>query len=283
MDSIEKGDFLTAGERDGMRPMYRMPVVFGPAAGPRNLPSDKEHLRHVKDTMSVSLACLSDRDYLSRLVPAGCEVPDNPVISVGFTYMTNIGWLAGRPYATAGVRIPVTYRGKDETISGNFLAVLWENHADPILTGREELGYSKLYCELPDARQMDGGMKCEARWDGFKFFELELSGLTEAPVTDLPAAPPLLHYKYIPRTGEWGESDIAQICVGKSSSSNFVEAHRRLTGTGKVKFFEASWEDMPTQYHITVGLANMPLLEFRGATVLYTSGGSDISEQRILR
>lgn len=280
---MDKKNPTSAGESDGMRPMFRMPVVFGPAAGPRNLPADKEHLRFVKDTMSVNVACLSDREYLSRIVPPGCDVPADPVISIGFTYMTNIGWLAGRPYATAGVRIPVTFHGNEETITGNFLAVLWENHADPILTGREELGFAKLYCELPDARQIDGGIRCEARWDGFKFIELEASDLVDAPTDVPPAAPPLLHYKYIPRTGQWGESDLAQICVSDGGVDPHVTLRRRLSGSGSAKFHAAQWEDMPTQYHVTQGLASIPLLEFRGATVLYTSGGSDISSQRIAR
>ena len=64
--------------------------------------------------------------------------------------MTEIEWLAGRGYNTLGVTFPVVFQGKRDRAIGPFLLVLWENLADPILTGREQLGYSKIYCELRD-------------------------------------------------------------------------------------------------------------------------------------
>src|SRR3546814_12179084 len=78
--------------------------------------------------------------------------------------------------------------------------------ADPIISGREELGFSKLYCDLPAPIEAPGHILCRASWDGFGFAALRLNALGAAPPP--PADPPpsqgLLHYKYIPATAEPG-------------------------------------------------------------------------------
>ena len=40
-------------------------------------------------------------------------------------------------------------QGEQDSVDGDLLLILWGNRADPIITGREDLGYAKLYCELP--------------------------------------------------------------------------------------------------------------------------------------
>ena len=44
--------------------------------------------------------------------------------------------------------------------------VLWENLTDPIITGREELGYPKIYGELPEPRHLNDTISCSASWLG---------------------------------------------------------------------------------------------------------------------
>ena len=39
---------------------------------------------------------------------------------------------------------------------------------------------------------------------------------------------------------------------------------------------------MPTQYNIVNGLADLEILEYRGAVITQTIGGKDLSDQRIL-
>ena len=72
------------------------------------------------------------------------------MVTVFTENMKEIEWLAGRGYNTMGVTFPVHYEGKKDRAAGPLLTVLWENLTDPILTGREQLGFSKIYCELPE-------------------------------------------------------------------------------------------------------------------------------------
>jgi acetoacetate decarboxylase len=87
----------------------------------------------------MSVTFHSDSEQLEELLPEGFTLRDNPRVTVTASYIKEIEWLAGRGYNTLGVNIPVTFRGEDDEVSGDFLTVLWENLTDPILTGREEL------------------------------------------------------------------------------------------------------------------------------------------------
>ena len=59
-----------------------------------------------------------------------------------------VGWSwIQRPLASS---FPAVFNGERDRAEGGLLTVLWENLCDPILTGREQLGFSKIYCELPE-------------------------------------------------------------------------------------------------------------------------------------
>jgi hypothetical protein len=48
--------------------------------------------------------------------------------------MTAVDWLAGRGYTMIEVSWPATFTGRRDHATGRFLAVVWENLADPIIT-----------------------------------------------------------------------------------------------------------------------------------------------------
>jgi hypothetical protein len=272
---------------------YRMPTHFGPATGPRKGPDRRafDWTNAPKSTV-VSVSFLGKREQMQKLLPAGFTINGEPIVTVAMTYYTEIPWLAGRGYNTLGVSFPVTFAGKHDKATGTFLLILWENLTDPIITGREELGFSKLYAELPPARMLADTARVTASWLEFPFLDMELNGLTQVEVPARPAAPAApspggelrgqMHYKYMPRTGEWGKADAsyAVITPAGGSTARTLEMWR---GKGTVKFHRARWEDMPTQYMIVNAFADLDVVEFRGATITKGVGGKDLSDQRIIR
>jgi len=279
---------------------YRMPTHFGPATGPRKGPDRKafDWTDAPKSTV-LSVSFLSKREQMQKLLPPGFAINGQPVVTVNMTYFTEIPWLAGRGYNTLGVSFPVTFTGKQDTATGTFLLILWENLTDPIITGREELGFSKLYAELPPARMLGDSARVTASWLEFPFLEMELTGLAQVslPAAAAPAAGAAgttgtngtavlrgqMHYKYMPRTGEWGKADAsyAVITPAGGSAQRTLELWRGKGGS--VKFHRARWEDMPTQYMIVNAFAELDVVEFRGATLSKSVGGKDLSDQRIIR
>ena len=307
--------------------MHMMPTHFGPAAGPRQGP-DGGRFDGVDSprTTSYSVSFLTRPEQLEVLLPAKFRLAGDPAVTVTVSCMTEIEWLAGRGYNTLGVSFPAEYRGKRDRALGPFLAVLWENLADPILTGREQLGFSKIYCAIPPPSVLKGETRCTADWLGFRFMEMNLSEMETPPAAEAKAptgpvaesaaeaeaptgpvaesaaeteAPPTqgeapvaeavdteltgtLHYKYIPRTGEWDEADAEYAVLTPSATPNRRVTAQR-TGRGKVRFHRAEWRDLPTQYHIVNALAGLEQIAFVGASIVETVGGKDLSDQRILR
>lgn len=269
--------------------MYRMPTHFGPAYGPRQGEGGKKfaNLDSPKST-SMSVSFLTNREQLEEFLPEGFELGSTPVVTVGASYMTEIEWLAGRGYNTLGVSFPAVFNGKKDHAVGRLLTVLWENLTDPILTGREELGFSKIYCELPEPRTINGQTHCIASWMGFKFLDLKLWNMKKQTLEEVAKSPRrqrndgTLHYKYMPRTGEWGTPDIKYAVLTPSGSSNSV-VKEVWRGEGSVQFHKATWEDLPTQFNIVNAIHGLEIKEYRGASIVKSVGGKDLSDQRILQ
>ena len=274
--------------------MYRMPTHFGPRTGPRYGPDGRKfECKDNPKSTSISVSFLTNSEQLEAFLPPGFSLNGEPVVSVSGGYMKEIEWLAGRGYNTLGVSFPVIFNGEVDRATGSLLTVLWENLTDPILTGREELGFSKIYCELPEPLTFNGETHCTASWLGFKFMDMHVRPTEQVPIQP-PSSPPrqqpsteqpltgTLHYKYMPRTGEWGTADIAYAVLTPARTPNRV-VQEHWHGEGTVEFHKARWEDLPTQYNIVNAFHELEVKEWRGASIVKTVGGKDISDQRILR
>ncbi|MCH8910310.1 MAG: acetoacetate decarboxylase family protein [Chloroflexi bacterium] len=263
--------------------MYRMPTHFGPATGPRRGPDGRKFLceDNPKST-SIRVSFLSNAKQLEALLPPGFTLHGDPVVTVSATYMKEIEWLAGRGYNVLGVTIPARFNGQNDQVVGPFLTVLWENLADPIITGREELGFSKIYCELPEIRISGDSASSSASWLGFNFLDINVNNLK--PRTEPAAGGPVdgqLHYKYMPRTGEWGTSDIEYAVITPAEGSNAKVLEDRV-GNGSLNWNPARWEDLPTFYQVVNALADLEVKEFVSGGLTRSVGGKDLSDQRIL-
>jgi len=263
---------------DGLAPMYRMPVSFGPAPGPRNLPFQHRHRRYEKNTLTLTLSAHTDPDALARFLPQGFILEAPARIELSLLVLTDIGWLAGRGYNIVVIRIPARWRGKEE-VTGAFVPVLWESMAEPILTGREELGWPKIFADIPAPAFDNGEWRANAGWEGFTFLEMCAGGFS--PGDPPPPAGPMMFHKYVPRTGDWGKAEIDYFTV-TAAGGPAPEVKSVACGQGRFAFWHARWEDMPTQYPIVSALASLPLIEFGPAWLVQTTSGDVASGQRKL-
>lgn len=266
---------------------YRMPVGFGPSLGPRQRGS--KHLLYSKEgpsAMNIAVYFRASKKQLEAMLPKGFVLAPDPVAAVRATYLKEIPWLAGRGYNHLGLTIPAVFEGKKDLVTGEFLTVLWENLCDPIITGREDLGYPKIYCELPEPVAYGGKLHCTASWLGFKFMDLHVSGLREATARETgkfstPGSRGTLCYKYMPRTGEWGKADALYVTLTPLNDPN-KKVTESWTADGSFKFHKATWEDLPTLYNIVNVFNSLKVTEWMGATIIRTVGAKDYSDQYIL-
>ena len=253
-----------------LKPQYRMPRVFGALPGPRNVPKDKQNLPNNESELVVAVNALTDAKLLQELLPPDCTLDGEPLLTVSMSFKSNIGWLAGRGYSILRTSFRIAYESKTRgRPTGNFIPVLWENLADPIMTGREELGFAKIYAEMPAPVIIGGTYSAVATWQGFRFFEIEATDLGETSAVPEPSG--AFHYKFVPRTGSLGEADAAYLEYAPpnklATGYGGLQVTRRMLGSGSFKFHRARWEDVPFQYPIINALAALPVIEMRGASV----------------
>lgn len=264
--------------------IYRMPTHFGPAPGPRQLPTCAlTDPTHSPQKTLITASFLTNASALEKHIPERFAIAGEPVVTIEFHYMSNIDWLAGRGYTMIQLWWPVTFSGERDRVSGRFLAVMWENLADPIITGRDEVGQPKLYAEISDTQLTNGTYRCAASWMGFQFLDVRVREKAESAA--LPASKCALEgtlmLKYSPRTGDWGETEVRQVTFTPSATPDLtVEWQKAATGT--VAFRRATWADLPTMYHVINALAELPVLEPRGGSIARTRGGKSYRDTRIL-
>jgi hypothetical protein len=264
--------------------IYRMPTHFGPAPGPRQMPheivADPKRSPH---RLSVTASFLTDAELLERHLPEGLSLAGEAVVTVEFHYLTQIDWLAGRGYTMIHVGWPATFGSRQRQVTGKFLAVVWENLADPIITGRDEIGHPKLYAEIEQSRTWDGTQLCSAGWMGFRFLDLTVTNFGDAPLEARPATPGgVLMLKYIPSTGTWGEQDVCQITfTPPNDPDKSIEQYQ--VGAGSVQFHRATYAELPTMHHVVNALAALPVIEARGGAITRSRGGKSFSDQQVLR
>jgi len=265
---------------------YRMPTHFGPSLGPRQGVDGKcyANIDTSKDT-TIQATFSADTSQLENCLPPGFCLREPNVICFTFVYIKDIEWLAGRGYNTFGVSVPATYKGQHDTVNGDFLFVLWENMADPIITGREDLGFSKLYCELPEPQFIGNEVICRASWDGCQFANLTLYDVKEITPSEISETTPsegTLHYKYIPKTSAPGEADAAYPVLTPAEWPNVKIDQVMMAGNATCYFRVSTWEELPTLVHIVNTLSALTLGDCLEATLLRSHGGKDLSDQRIL-
>ena len=261
--------------------MYRMPTCFGNSPGPRSDLAGNRHDWSAARRRVLRWQSAVDAGQLRQLLPAGCDLDGPARVQFEFQQLENLPWLAGRGYSLFCVKAPVRLRratGEDRVFS--FLLVMWENLADPIITGREELGFAKLFADLHwDWNESTlGGVR--ASWDGHEFFGLKAQTSTSA-AADAGAFPPdLLHHRYVPAVGRWGEAALEQLVCSPAGAS--AAPVSQLDCAVTFSFNSGTWEDLPTLWHIVSRLeALQPARTARGQLSNFL-GGADHFGQAVL-
>jgi hypothetical protein len=274
---------------NALREFMRMPMGFGPTPGPRNLPAQYEQFRYQVENTTISMTARVERDALASLLPEGLELPRHALLNISFVQLRNLGWLAGRGYNILALAIPAILKANGE--AGNYLPVLWENHPDPIITGREEIGYPKLYAELADPARIGDACSGGACWEGYRFFDFSVTGIAEDENPIRTSAPRIFTQKYIPRSFSQGGADASYLTSSNGPDEDFalqtghtpdVRVLGSATGEARFAFRRATWQDMPTQYHVVNRLAELSIEEYLPARIIRRTGQDDASAQHAL-
>ena len=279
---------MTFELKDGVR--YRMPVMFGPSPGPRQHPEGRPWTVEETGTMNaqwITINYLTRAEQLEALLPPHFKLRGEPVVSISFAYFRNLWWLAGRGYGIVFVDFPVTYEGPKETIAGHFSPVLWEGNPEAIMTGREELGFNKIFADIPEYQTdpQTGTVSGFASWYDFTFLDFKVNELEEVfGDRTLPGGGgAALFYKHMPRTSPFGKEGADVSVVTTSAPRPGVQAvaapikfddakYRKWKARGHLAWHKATFEQLPLTFHVVNGMAALDILEYRDTVVIEFSG-----------
>ncbi|KAF4626548.1 hypothetical protein G7Y89_g11613 [Cudoniella acicularis] len=217
------------------------------------------------------------------------------------TTLDKMEWLGGSGYDMTSLMLHgVRYTKKDgSSILGSFLTLMFENLADPILSGREEAGFPKLFCDI-DVRDEKGSFEVSASWRGQQFGKLAWEDLKESedpnhapePETsetqtqscaagkEIEKEKGVFVYRYIPRVGERGKPDDEYVVLAPPPNRPAVSTAltRRAVAQGaRISFDARNWKELPTLHHTASRLAEIPVLEVVRAQIVESTGVDDLS------
>jgi hypothetical protein len=276
---------------------WRMPIVFGPFPGPRMDGYGRRRLADgpTRRFTTTSIKFKTSRTFLETILPnaqfsfKSADTVATATLSV--TRLDKLAWLGGQGYTHLGLYVHgVQYTKKDgSTINGTYMPVLFESLADPIVSGREELGMPKLFCDI-EMHNRSKSCRVSASWRGATFAELALRDLKEDdPATEHngtiggeEAESGILVYRYIPAVGEPGKADAEYACLvpreeeAEVRKSTVTKVWRAEPGKASVDIKGLDWDALPTLHHVTDVLAKIPVYEVLGAKVVEGTGVPDV-------
>lgn len=235
---------------------YMMPAHFGPRySGP-------EMSGWYHDVTMMAISYVTDATKLSAHIPAPFRVADNPVVTVVCAQNRKIDWLAGHGYNLIAVNAQVVYEGAEETLLGTYTLVVWENLADPILTGRELQGIPKIFANIDDIIIDEERWCSSANHFDNKIVDLSIDNLrppTEAEITAAAAAEKAgnhpMAWRYFPGVAGLGNT-VSELTTFPSETIY----HEAMVGEGHIDWQPLTWAQNPTQFHIVNALADLPVL-----------------------
>jgi hypothetical protein len=257
----------------------RIPLSFGPSPGPRqDLQGQKRIMNAGAGYRTAYMTFKTKKSYIQTLMPTKeFNIKSQggwTTTTFSITRLENLQWLGGRGYSHFGLYIDnVVYNGELDPCStaletkdklGSLLPVLFENMVDPIITGREELGFSKVFATLQET-QTEGSYTLNAGWEGTNFCQMKLTDLVAeedlAPIDEAP----IYHYKVIPSSRRKGELDTEYTTVSQLKLGENVKEKRWKAGKAEILFCGLKDEELerafPTLANIIAGLREIEVCE----------------------
>ncbi|EAU32867.1 hypothetical protein ATEG_06323 [Aspergillus terreus NIH2624] len=280
---------------------WRQPIAFGPMPGPRqDYEGHDRAQKSLKATFqTASIRFKTSRTLLQNLFPSDSYsfISPSTVAYATFsqTRLHNMDWLGGGGYRHLGLYIEGVQckKSNGEVVKGTYMPILFESLADPIVSGREELGMPKLYSAI-HGHERSQSYHLETSWEGAVWGRFHWEDLADVDVeseqgsiTGEPSDGVLVH-RYMPQVGRdykgQPEAEYPVIVPFAEESKVVPSKVTRVRKATKASFHieELNWQLLPTLHHVISRLAEIPVDEIVSAKVVDGEGVQDVSTARRL-
>jgi hypothetical protein len=277
----------------------RTPTAFGPFPGPRQSLTGSKRRNSVTTTLTATITFKTLKSDVESLLPNAdysFQTPSTDIHAYASLVSKRLGsldWLAGRGYDLYSLYIHgVQYtRPEDgQVFRGSYLPVLFENMADPIISGREELGWPKLFSDIAVQHNVDS-YAATLSWQGSSFGSFCMEGLQEvSEISEVKTPAPallagedngVLIHRYVPAVGRPGMADADyQVWIDAARDAEIVvpKVKRKWVAQKSSFHFDGlDWQRLPTLHHIIARMAALTTVEVIQGVVVEGIGCSDLS------
>ncbi|HET9645841.1 MAG TPA: acetoacetate decarboxylase family protein [Burkholderiaceae bacterium] len=201
-----------------------------------------------------------------RLMPRHLAPGDRSVVYVNRLRYRGIDYLAGRGYEEFVVAVNARHEHNGKVINAPYVVCVWVDEIPAILSGREALGYPKLYADIPQVIEYEGKKRYSASEYGKQILSGEVRNLRELPESALPKINASVSeynfaWKYI--QGPEDTIDADYITLTRMS----WDYKRAWMGEGETHFHPGTFEEVPASSAALKGLAALPVLGWQPAFV----------------
>jgi len=237
---------------------YDMPVAFGK--------SIYTTVTHVPDLQLISTSFETTPEAIESLMPRHLAPGERNVVYVNRLRYRGIDYLAGRGYEEFVVAVNARYEHGGTVINAPYVVCVWVDEVPSILSGREALGYPKLYADIPQLIEYEGRTRFQASEYGTKILSGEVRNLRELPASALPKINASVSeynfaWKYIQGPEDTVDADYITLT---RMTWNYQQA---WLGEGEAQFHPASFEETPASHAAVKGLAALPVISWQPAFV----------------
>ncbi|MCF4152056.1 acetoacetate decarboxylase family protein [Dethiosulfovibrio sp. F2B] len=253
--------------------VYKMPVHF---SGHPFYP-----VRVVYGDMTcISVPFEIDPESIARFVPEDFEIL-KPRVDVQYSNCRDVDWMAGGEYRLIQASVPVRYMGNGEGLVGDYVLVIWENKACPIIGGREEDGMPKLYADIPSERHKEEHWYTGASYEGSTFLSMDFHRQEEVELKsgalENHREVNFFGWRYIPDLGKGGAA-LSQATLYPQE----MDVVRMWTGEGSLNWTDLGEERHPGQFSIIRELARLPVVRWMEASMFQGSARLNVADSRVL-
>jgi len=230
---------------------YDMPAAFGK--------SIYTQVTHVPDLQLVSTSFETTPEALESLLPAHIAPTDSNLVYVNRLRYRGIDYLAGRGYEEIVVAVNARHEHDGKVINAPYVVCVWVDEIPSILSGREALGYPKLYAQIPQLIEVEDRIHFSASEYGTKFLDADVRNLKRLPDSALPKINSSVSefnfaWKYI--QGPEHTIDADYITLTRMS----WDYKQAWIGEGEARFTPTSFEATPASFAAIKGLAALPVV-----------------------
>ena len=277
---------------------WRQPTVFGPTPGPpRDAdPNLQSHVRRLTASIKFKTSGTLLRNMLPNKFYSFAAKDTVALASLTIQSHRNVERLGFHGFDRVILEIHgINYTKADESvIPGRYLPVIFENSADVISAGREEMGYPSVFSDIDLEGTTEGAFSANLSWKGVQWAKIWLKDL--APMSaQKPTHEEAFVHRCIPEltdgsaksefdvgqdiliVEEPSTSDLIHITNGDDATTNgtTVSVKTLSSKTSSHAGFEImphSQRELPTLHHIVSRVGELPIFDIVSAMVCEEEG-----------